>query len=124
MAISPELQQRIRSMVRDVRKELYGEQGCPEWGTKFTEMERQATEIGDAITCELLRQALERQAGATDENCPCGVCQQPTGPHPDGMAPQVMTTGRGEVTWNAPQRLCDQCRQAFFPSASSIGSST
>lgn len=124
MTISPQLRQKIGSIVGELRQELFGEKGCPQWGTKFTQMESEATEIGDAITCELLRQALEVQATDQEENCSCGVCGEVTAPHPDGVAPQVMTTGRGEVTWNAPQRLCNKCRQAFFPSASSTGTAS
>ena len=62
MTISSQLRQRIRDVAGELRRELYGEQGCPEWGTKFTEMENAACEIGDAVTCELLQQALQRQA--------------------------------------------------------------
>lgn len=126
MAISSQLRQRIQDVVGEWRRELYGEQGYPEWGTKFTEMENVACEIGDAVTCALLQQALQGQADepVTEDGGRCQVCQQPTRPHPDGPEPQVVTSKRGDVAWQAPHRLCDRCRQAFFPSASSVGRAT
>ena len=119
MTISPRLRERIKGVAGELRRELYGEQGFPEWGTKFDEMETEACAIGDAITCELLSQALQSQADGQsgEELCPCGVCGESTEPHPDGPDPQVVTGRRGDVTWNASYRLCLRCRQAFFPSA-------
>jgi hypothetical protein len=50
MTISAGLRQRIKDVPGEPRPELYGERACPQWGTKFTEMELAACEIGDAIT--------------------------------------------------------------------------
>jgi hypothetical protein len=126
MTISARLRERIEDVAGELRRELYGEQGYPEWGTKFAAMETEACAIGDALTCELLNQALQSQAEeqSSAQACPCGVCGEPTRPHPDGPAPQVLTSRRGEVTWNAAHFLCDRCRQAFFPSAPNAGAAT
>ena len=37
--IDPQVQQRLRDVAGELRQLMYGEQGCPEWGTLFREIE-------------------------------------------------------------------------------------
>ncbi len=40
------MQARLREMAAQVRETLYGLDGCPEWGTRFREIEQQGMSVG------------------------------------------------------------------------------
>jgi len=124
MAISRKLQERIRSVAAELRQEVYGTSGVPQWGTKFTEIEDVGVEIGDALACELIGQSLQGQAskaeGVGEQECPeCTVCGR-SGKE-DEVEPRIVRTRRGDVEWREPKGYCKHCRKAFFPSVPSVG---
>jgi hypothetical protein len=49
MAVSQQLQDRVKALAKELRIKLYGLKGYPPWGTKFVEMEQQTGEVGDAL---------------------------------------------------------------------------
>jgi len=44
--LSPAVRQRLAEMVAEARALVYGEAGCPQWGTLFAEIEDDAKEVG------------------------------------------------------------------------------
>src|SRR5437016_3879723 len=44
--LSPEMRQRLAEVAAEARRLVYGEKGCPEWGTSFAEIESDAREVG------------------------------------------------------------------------------
>jgi hypothetical protein len=119
MALSEKLRDRIRAFSAELRREVYGPQGYPAWGTKFIDIENQTAEVGDAIACEMLSQSLAEQAeaaGHRDGKCHCGE------PIPlKEIAGRLLQAKRGELQWQESFGQCKRCRKAFFPSVASIG---
>ena len=124
MAISKQLHERIKAVAADLRREIYGPAGAPEWGTKFTEIEDAGVEIGDTLARELIGQSLSSQElpGESGKPLACAVCGR-NAPE-DDVEPRIVQTRRGEVQWQEPKGYCRHCRQAFFPSVESTGDRT
>jgi hypothetical protein len=122
MTITGKMQERIKAVAGELRRELYPETGYPEWGTKLDALEEEACEIGDAITRELLGQGLAAQAerACTAEVYVCSRCGGCTAEA--DCEPREIDTSRGPLAWPEPQRFCPACRQAFFPSVPRVGS--
>lgn len=124
MAISAKLRAHLAAVAEEFRRELYGAEGVPPLGKLFVELEDEAAEVGDAITCAMMQQLLQAQAEATQrehpQECLCSVCGQPARRRSD-PEPRLLQTRRGEVGWNEPTYNCHTCRQAFFPSVQSAG---
>jgi hypothetical protein len=115
-----EITEQVEALARQCRQSLYGPEGVPAWGTKFTEIETAGVEIGDAVARAIIRQAVAEQA-AGEEAKPgsCGCCGHPlegNEPHP-----HLLRTRRGDVPWVEPSGYCAQCRKAFFPSGPTTG---
>lgn len=120
MAINSDLHDRIKQVAAELRRDLWGEKGCPEWGAKFTQIEDECCEVGDALVRELMGQGLEEQAEVVEEGpVDCGVC----GRHAveDDLEPKIITTRRGDVVWRERKYYCKRCRKAFFPSGGRVG---
>ena len=119
MALNEKLRERIRVFSAELRREVYGPQGYPAWGTKFVDIEEQTGEVGDAVACEMLSQSLQEQAeaaGHRDGKCHCGE------PIPfEEIAGRLLQAKRGEAQWQEPFGQCERCRRAFFPSVAGIG---
>lgn len=104
----------LRGVAKNLARDLYGPEEFPEQ-THFEKIEELATLIGDSLTCELMQHVVSLQAQRLEQKAhECPSCRGPTVPRP--LAPQVLTTDRGEVGWNQPERFCSACRRAFFPS--------
>jgi hypothetical protein len=119
MALNEKLRDRIRAFSAEMRREVYGPQGYPAWGTKFIDIENQTGEVGDAVACEMLSLGLREQseaAGHHDGKCHCGE------PIPlEEIAGRLLQAKRGEAQWQETFGQCKRCRKAFFPSVASIG---
>ena len=110
----------IQGVAKHFLRKVYGPEGMP-WGTKFSELEELAVQIGRAVSRSLMNQALADQAGHVPEAAEdCGVCggAVQSGPPPE---PRALTTSVGPVQWSEPKRYCPQCRAAFFPSGPGPG---
>ena len=114
----------IQGVAKHFVQKVFGLEGMP-WGTKFSDLEELAVQIGqDTLNSEEvdLLQALAGQAQAVPaEAQTCGVCGTAvkSGPPPE---PRAVTTTVGTVHWKEPKRYCPQCRAAFFPSVPESGS--
>jgi len=73
MAISSDLHDRVKHVAAELRRDLRGEKGCPEWGTKFTRSGGKCCELADALVRKLMGQGLEGQA-AEEGPAERGVC--------------------------------------------------
>jgi hypothetical protein len=112
----------VQAVAAELRKKVFGSQGVPEWGTKFSEIEDIACEIGDAISCEIMQQAVAEQARTPPASAGVCACGQATIKDPDEPAePHPLQTSRGDIGWQEPKEYCPACRQAFFPSVPSVG---
>ena len=113
---------RIEELAEEFCRLLYGGDGDPEWGTKFTAIEDAGVEIGDALACRLMEKALAiqaRNASATAEVCSCGQALEEK-----GQEPHLLKTRRGELAWTEPAGHCPRCRRDFFPSGARLGDRT
>jgi len=120
MAINQQLRDRIAAMAVELRRELWGPKGYPPWGTKFTEMEEETADVGDAFACVLLSQGLQEQAEA--EGHVAGKCSGCGEPIPlEEIAGRLLQAKRGEAVWQESYGRCRRCRKAFFPSLPSLG---
>ena len=124
MAIGSELHERIKRVATDLRQELWGEGGCPEWGTKFTQIEDECCEVGDLLARELMgqgldEQGLDEQAEVKEGPQQCGVCGRNA--VEDELEPKIITTRRGDIAWQQRKYYCKRCRKALFPSGRRVG---
>jgi len=110
----------IQGVAKHFLQKVYGPDGMP-WGTKFSELEELAVQIGQAVSRSMINQALVNQAEHVPETADtCGVCGTAvqSGAPPE---PRAMTTTVGTAQWSEPKRYCPKCRAAFFPSDSEFG---
>lgn len=118
-SISPDVQQRLRDMAGELRGLLYGEAGCPEWGTKFREIEAEGMSVGLELARLLMEQSVAEQARqmpATAQRMDGDVVI------PSGRATTPVETEAGTVEWDQPRGYLKKGRKAFFPSAPGAGS--
>lgn len=115
-----ELRPLIHGVAKNFMERVYGPQG-PAWGTQFSDLEELAVQIGQAVSQQMLDQALQRQAAlpvpAEDRLCP--ACRQPAAC--GDPEPRIVTTRAGEAQWQEPQSYCPRCRRSFFPSVQATG---
>ena len=110
----------IQGVAKHFLQKVYGVEGMP-WGTKFSELEELAVQIGQAVSRSMMDLALANQAQNVPEGAEaCGVCGAAvrSGPPPE---PRTMATTVGPVGWEEPKRYCPRCRAAFFPSVPEFG---
>ena len=110
----------IQGVAKHFLQKVFGSEGMP-WGTKFSDLEELAVQIGQAVSRSMMDQALTNQAqNGPEETETCGVCGEAvrSGPPPE---PRIMATTVGQVRWEEPKRYCPKCRAAFFPSVPEFG---
>jgi len=117
--LTPQVRQRLAEMVQEARQLVYGEAGCPEWGTLFAEIEDDAKEVGHEFIRLLMQQATEGQA----ELLPNEALAIETGETvlSVGREKRVIETESGEVSWEEPKAYLPKSRKDFFPSIESPG---
>lgn len=110
----------LDGVAKTLVENLFGPDGPP-WGTTFEELEELVVQLGQTVSRELLRQALQKQAAGTasPEKQPCPGCQQT--PQLGDPEPRILVTRVGDAEWNEPARYCPRCRRTFFPSVSESG---
>jgi hypothetical protein len=110
----------IQGVAKHFLQRVFGAEGMP-WGTKFSDLEELAVQIGQAVSRSMMDQALAAQAQAGPAAAQsCGVCGSPVQAGRPGQ-PRTVTTTVGTVHWIEPQRFCPKCRAAFFPSVPEFG---
>ena len=117
--LNPQLAAKLKEMADELRTMLYGEAGCPEWGTKFVEIERECGDVADELGRLLMAHALQEQAG----RMPLEALETPEGEQALPTVPQThrLETTRGAVEWSEPMADLRQSRKSFFPSGEGLG---
>ena len=63
--VSPEVAVELVDLARQMRQLIYGGDGVPEWGTKFSRIEADALEVGRELSRLIMEQAVgEQRVGA------------------------------------------------------------
>ena len=112
------VKQRIAACQAEVRALLYGEAGCPVWGTSFAEIERIAMSVGE----ELSRQFMALAAEAQNREIP-GEAWACSGEQalPVGTETRSLMTEAGPIEYQTPKAYLPKSRRAFFPSGDGSG---
>lgn len=111
--VDPQVQQRLREMAGELRQLMYGEKGCPEWGTLFREIEGDGMSVG----LELARLLMEQSTAQQAKDMPPEAMQVPGDVvQPAGTDEASLQTAAGDVAWEQPCGRLKQGRKAFFPS--------
>ncbi len=116
--VSPEVAVELVDLARQMRQLLYGGDGVPEWGTKFSRIEADALEVGR----ELSRLIMEQSVGEQAERLPSpALAEAGSGELAAVIGTQsaVIETTAGEVQWKQPKTRLSQARRDFFPSGQS-----
>ncbi len=108
----------LREIAAQVRQKLYGEAGCPEWGTRFREIERTGMSVGREISRLVMEQVVEEQARQVPDSALVveGDVVQPAGHE---LTPII--TEAGPIQWNQPRTMLKHGRKAYFPPPESAG---
>ena len=115
MTISEAMQRRIQGISVELCREMYGEDGCPPLGTRFTQIEEEAVTVADAISLEVMKNLLAKQAEQVPQAAlPCPDCGGPCERGDEDIG-QKRLTRRGDVEWSEPEYHCTKCRRSFFP---------
>lgn len=117
--VSEKVAARLAEMARELRAELYGAEGFPEWGTKFVVIEAQVLAVGHELARQMAEQALAEQA----RHVPAQAFTAETGEEAQagGTTARELETPAGVVSWPEPQAYLPKARKDFFPSGSRIG---
>lgn len=117
--ISSPVQARLREMAAEMRGLLYGEAGCPEWGTKFREIEGTGMSVG----LELARLVMEQSVAVQAERMPeSALAVEGDEVRLAGTAATPLETEAGAVEWSEPRTQLKRSRKAFFPPPASARS--
>ena len=117
--LTPQVRQRLDEIAAEARRLMYGEAGCPEWGTLFAEIEDDAKEVGHELIRLLMQQTAEGQA----QTLPDEALTIDTGEaaRSIGVETRTIETESGEVSWDEPKAYLPKSRKAFFPSVEGPG---
>lgn len=117
--LTPEIRRRLAEMVGEARILIYGEQRFPEWGTRFSEIESDAKEIGH----EFIRMLMEQTSDEQSLTVPVAALKAESGEVADliGIENRTLETESGPVSWPEPKAYLPKSRKAFFPSESRNG---
>lgn len=117
--LTPQVRQRLAEIVNEARSLLYGDAGCPEWGTLFAEIEEDAKEVGHEFIRMLMQQSVDGQAQALPADSlaiDSGEAAQAA-----GTKRRTIETESGQVSWNEPTAYLPKSRKAFFPPVEGFG---
>lgn len=116
--IDPVVQERLREVAAELRHIIYGEQGYPEWGTRFSEIENEGMTIGHELARLLMEQSVGEQAThMPEEDLDCG---EETARRA-GTSRADLQTGAVDVEWDEPAAYLNKARRSFFPSTEGVG---
>jgi hypothetical protein len=117
--LEPAVRQRLEELADEMRLLIYGQQGFPDWGTTFAEIESDAKELGH----EFIRLVMERTSDGQSQAVPSTALVSPSGELGQliGAEERTLETESGPVRWQEPKAHLPKSRKAFFPSESGIG---
>ena len=106
------MQARLVEMAGQIREALYGPDGCPEWGTKFREIEQQGMSVG----LELARLVMEQSVQVQSERVPdAALVVAGDKVQAAGRETTPLETEAGPIAWDQPRTRMKSGRKAFFP---------
>ena len=106
------MQSRLVEMAAQIREALYGPDGCPEWGTKFREIEQQGMSVG----LELARLVMEQSVAIQSERVPdSALVVEGDEVQSAGRETTPLETEAGPIAWDQPRTRMKSGRKAFFP---------
>ena len=116
--LDPQVQERLGEVAAELREIIYGEQGAPEWGTKFVQIEKDGMAVGLELARLLMEQSLGEQAGQMpEEDLACGDETALSA----GRDQANVETCAGDLQWDEPAAYLNKARRAFFPSTEGSG---
>jgi hypothetical protein len=117
-SMGPNVQARLREIAAEMRGLLYGENGCPEWGTKFTEIETDGMSVGLELARLVMEQSVDEQSHQMPKTAMAVDDDEVTATKPK---PRELETEAGQVNWDEPCGYQKRGRKDFFPSGPSAG---
>ena len=63
--LPPEIAGKLADVARELREHISGEQACPKWGTRFTQIEDQGMQVG----LELARVFMQQSRTSVRSRC-------------------------------------------------------
>jgi len=117
--VSPEAAVRLAELAREMRQLVYGGDGVPEWGTKFTEIESQGMKVGLELARVFMEQAVDEQADLVPDVAL--ECDGEAAEKTDETKTATLETAAGEVQWEQPRTRLEKSQRAFFPSGAGFG---
>lgn len=117
--LTPEVRQKLLGMATEARRLVYGEKGCPEWGTKFAEIEADAMELGHEFSRLLMAGVNAQQAAEVPDSA--FATESGEVAMRIGSEERTLETEAGEVSWKEPKGYLPKSRKAFFPSVEGVG---
>lgn len=116
--LSERVKQRIAACQQEIREMLYGEAGCPVWGTKFAEIERTAMSVGEELSRQFMAVTVDAQRG----EMPAGALNCQGEPAcPAGTELRELITEAGPIEYQTAKAYLPKSRRAFFPSGAGPG---
>lgn len=116
--IDPEVQERLRDIAGELRQLMYGEKGCPEWGTLFQQIEDDGMSVGLELARLLMEQSTSQQAGHMPDDA-LQIADDVV--QPAGTDAARLETPAGPIEWEQPCGSLKKGRKAFFPSQTGLG---
>jgi len=116
--LSERVKERIAACQAEVREILYGEAGCPVWGTSFAEIERTAMSVGEELSRQFMALAADAQRGEMPEGALVCEGEQAL---PAGSDTRKLITEAGTIEYQTSKAYLPQSRRAFFPSGDGTG---
>lgn len=120
--LPPEIASKLADVARELREHIYGEQACPKWGTRFTQIEDQGMQVGLELARLFMQQSVQHQA---DGEIPpqAIVCDgEQAVIDKNRQHETTLDTPAGEVEWKQPKTRLKKSRRDFFPSGPGAGS--
>ena len=117
--LTPEVRRRLVEVAAEARRLVYGDVGCPEWGTRFVEIENDAKEVGH----ELIRLLMEQTSAQQVTTMPADALVLESGETAllVGQAERTLESESGDIRWTEPKAHLPKSRRDFFPSGEGIG---
>ena len=106
------MRSRLVAMAAQVREALYGSEGCPEWGTKFREIEQQGMSVGLELARLVMEQSVAVQAERVPDSALVVAGDEVQGA---GRETTLLETEAGPIAWDQPRTMLKSGRKAFFP---------
>lgn len=116
--IDAALQAELVVVAGELRERLFGEGGCPEWGTRFREIEARGMDVG----VELARLVIEQSVAEQSRRMPDSALQSEGDEvRPAGRERVEVDTEAGPVAWDQPKAALQKGRKALFPPTAGAG---